>query len=182
MIRCVITAPQKVITGAFNILFSFPQEVYLTTDDFRIETLSGDPLGDPRDCLKGEGRHWMCQCYVPTGRSGRSLISLEMRGFLSDLIEIEYDTVNSVMATLLAPVERGRKTEISLFFNYPLQHLRKRNFKFSQPTPFQLYRDGELYKLVFSKRGEGALSVRVLGGVVKQNGVEAVIEESILEV
>ena len=182
MIPCVITVPQEVIRGAFNILFSFPQEVYMVRDDFRIETVSGDPLGDPRDCLKGEGKHWMCQCYVPTGIAGKSLVYLDMRGFASELIEIQYDTDPSVEATWFKPVVNGDKIEISLFFNYPLRHLHKRNFKFSQPTPFQLYRDGILYKIVFYKKIEGRLSVKVGGAVVKQNGVKSVIEDSVLEV
>ena len=182
MIQCVLTVPQKVITGAFNILFSFAQEVYLTRDDFRIETLEGDPLSDPRDCLKGQGKHWMCQCYVPTGIAGKSLIWFEMKGFSTRIIEIEYDTVKTVEATWLDPIVEGQKRTLPLFFNYPLRHLRKRNFRFSQPTPFQLYRAGDLYQIVFSKKVEGGLSVQVGGSVVKQNGVEAVIAESVLEV
>ena len=180
--RCVITAPQEVIKGVFNILFAFPQEVYLTRDDFRIDTVEGDPLGDPRDCLRGEGKHWMCQCYVPTGIAGKSWIELDMRGFSSDIIEVEYDTTKTVTATWLEPVIGDDKTELSLFFNFPLQYLRKINFKFSKPVSFQLYRVGDLYQLVLSKKIRRGFSVRVGGKVVKQNGLKAVIENNVLEV
>ena len=180
--RCVITAPQKVITGTFNILFAFPQEVYLTRKDFRIDRVSGDPLGDPRDCLMGEGKHWMCQCYVPSNIAGKSWIELDMRGFLSDIIEIEYDTTKNVTATWLEPVTTDDRTELSLFFNSPLQHLRKINFKFSKPVSFQLYRVGELYQLVLSKKNRRGFSVRVGGKVVKENGIKSVIDDNVLEV
>ena len=80
MIRGVITTPSETITGAFNIIFSFAENVDFTADNFRIETLSGDPLGDPRDTLKGKGNHYMFQCYIPTAKYGRSRISLQLPG------------------------------------------------------------------------------------------------------
>ena len=39
--RGVITAPTKVISGAFTVLFSFPMDVELTVDDVQVETLLG---------------------------------------------------------------------------------------------------------------------------------------------
>ena len=181
MIRCIITV-QKVVSGTFNILFSFPQEVYLTTDDFRIDLIEGDPLGDPRDKLTGSGKHWMCQCYLPTGIHGKSRIVLDMRGFSARPVEIEYDSMRTITATWLEPVITDQKTELSISFSCPLQHLRKINFKFSKPVSFQLYRVGELYQLVLSKKIRRGFSVTVGGKVVKQNGLKAVIEDNVLEV
>ena len=97
-------------------------------------------------------------------------------------VEIAYDTVKVVKATWGTPVVSPQKTEIPISFDAPLQHLRKRNFRLSQALPFQLYRFGEGYKIVIPKRIQGVLSVQVLGSVVKESGVEAVIAESILEV
>ena len=182
MIRGVITAPSETITGAFNIRFAFSEWVDLTADDIQIETLLGDPLGDPRDTLKGKDNHYMLQCYIPTAKRGMSRVSLKLAGVTAKPVDIEYDTVKAVIAEWGVPVKKGLRTEIPISFDAPLQHLRKRNFRLSQPLPFQLFLDGEGYRLVVSKRIEGVLSVRVLGSVVKESGVEGYIAESVLEV
>lgn len=179
--RCVITAPKRFITGAFNILFSFPEEVSLTVDDFRIETLWGDDLGDPRDNLKGGGRHWSFQCYIPENRYGRSRVTLAMLGYSAFPADVMYDTIRSVQIQWGTPILTERTIEIPVWFDYPLQHLRKRNFRISGVGQFQIYRtDGE-YLLVIQKRDVG-FSVTALGQVVKINGVQAYITESVLEV
>ena len=180
MIRCVITVPQKVITGAFNILFSFPQEVFLTTDDFRIEAVEGDPLGDPRDNLKGGGKHWVFQCYIPDARNGRSRVVLDMRGFSATLVEIIYDTVRTVQVEWGTPALMEGKVEIPVSFDFPLRHLRKRNFRLSEALPFQVYRKDAAYVLIVQRTV--GFSVTAFGHVVKASGVEGYIEESTLEV
>ena len=182
MIKGVISVPKKVITGAFNILFSFSDAVDFTVDNFSIQTLSGDRLGDPRDNLKGKGNHYVFQCYIPTGRCGRSRVVLDHPQVDDAAVDIEYDTVKVVNATWGTPLRSPQKTEIPVSFDCPLRHLRKRNFRLSQALPFQLYVVDEDYKLVIPKRIEGVLSVRVLGNVVKESGVEGYIAESVLEV
>ena len=183
MIRGVITAPSRVIRGAFNIRFAFSEWVDLTAADIQIETLLGDALGDPRDrILQGDNYHYVLQCYIRSAKQGFSRVSLKLPGVSVEPVDIEYDTVKVVTAKWGVPVKKGLLTEIPVAFDAELQHLRKRNFRFSQPLPFQLHRSGDDYCLRISKRFASPLSVFVFGSVVKANEVEAVIEESVLEV
>ena len=178
MVRCVISAPKKIITGAFNILFSFSEDVDFTTDDFRIETLSGDPLGDPRDRLKGIANHFMFQCYIPTAKYGKSQVSLDMPGVSVEPVEIGYDTVRVVKATWGTPVVSLQKTDVLVLFDTPLQHLRKRNFLISKAMPFKIYRRGDGYLVSVQNRGV-PFSIEVAGLITKASGVDGYIEKSV---
>lgn len=180
--RCVITVPQKIVTGAFNILFSFSEAIDFRVEDFDVDRLFGDPLGDPRDNLKGNGNHWVFQCYLPFDRRGRSRVSLNLSDVTSRPVEVDYDTIRTVRATWLTPVQMDKTTEVILFFDSPLRHLKKRHFRLSRPLPFQIYRVGDAYKIVIQGRVSHALSVSVSGSVVKANGAQGYIEESVLEI
>ena len=184
MIRSVITVPKGVITGAFNILFSFAEDVDLRVENFRIETLSGDPLGhDPRNSLKkGNGDHYMFQCYIPKQIYGKSRVFLDLEGAFAKPVDIVYDTINGVWVEWGVPVRVGQKTEIPVSFHVPLRHLRKRNFRFSRAMPFQLYAsDTNGYRLVIFNR-DNKFSVTAHGTVTKATGVDSFIRRSILEV
>ena len=178
MVRCVISAPKKIITGAFNILFSFSEDVDFTTDNFRIEMLSGDPLGDPRDRLKGKANHYMFQCYIPVAKYGRSRISLDMLDAWAEPVEIEYDTVRVVKAEWGTLVRKRQGVEIPVSFDTPLKHLRKRNFLISKSMPFQLYRRGDAYVVSVQNRGV-PFSIEVAGLITKASGVDGYIEKSV---
>ena len=108
MIRGVITAPNRVIRGAFSIRFAFSEWVNLTTDDIHIETLLGDALGDPRDCLlQGDNHHYILQCYIRSAKQGFSRVSLKLPGVSVEPVDIEYDTVKVVTAKWGVPIKKG---------------------------------------------------------------------------
>ena len=181
MVRCVINVPSGTITGAFNILFAFSEPFGIIVEDIQVKTLEGDSLGDPRDTLRGSGNHYMLQCYVPPNTRGKSEIALEVPGLVvANPVIVEYDTVKVVKAEWGTPVVKGQTTEIPIAFDADLRHLRKRNFRLSPAVPYQIYHLDGGYRL--SVRRSGGFSVAVMGNVVKTNGVEALIQESVLEV
>ena len=93
---------------------------------------------------------------------------------------VTYDTVKTVTVKWGTPVQRGSRIEIPVFFDVAIQKLKKRNFKLSQPCPFQLYGSGEAYSLIVPNRT--GLTVSVSGTVRKASGIAAEIEETTLEV
>ena len=176
----VITAPQEMITGAFNIRFGFIRPIELTAADITVETLEGDALGHTKDSFGGSGANYHVLCYVPDARSGKSRISVVKDGLIVEPVEIEYDTVRTVRATWGTPIQRGAKVEIPISFGVAIENLKKRNFTFSCACPFQLYGSGDAYSLVVPNRT--GQTVTVSGAVRKLNGVRAEIEETVLEV
>lgn len=178
--RGVISVPRNIITGAFNIRFDFIRAIELTAADITVETLEGDALGHTKDSFGGSGASYHILCYLPENRVGRSRISVIKEGFEVEPVEIEYDTLRVVRATWGNPIQRAGKVELPISFDVAIENLRKRNFRFSQATPFQLYGSGDTYSLIFPSRS--GLRVIVSGGVLKSNGVRADIQESELEV
>lgn len=172
--RGVITAPKQIITGAFNIRFDFIRPVELLQSDVRVETLTGDALGNPKDSFGGSGASYHILCYLPDARSGRSRISVVKTGLVVEPVIIEYDTVKTVRATWGVPIPRGTKVEIPISFGVAIEDLRKRNFRFSAAVPFQLYGSGDTYSLILPNRT--GFSVTVSGTVRKSNGVRVDIE------
>ena len=170
----VITAPKQIITGAFNILFDFIRPIDLTAADVVVETLEGDGLGHAKDNFGGSGVHYHILCYLPDARSGRSRISINKDGLDVEPVEVEYDTVRTVRVTWGTLIPRGTKVELPISFDVAIENLRKRNFRFSQPVPFQLYGSGGTYSLIVPART--GLQVTVLGTVRKSNGVSAEIQ------
>ena len=180
MIRGVITAPTKVITGAFTIRFSFWREIDLTMTDIRVETLEGDALGHSKDCFSGSGANYYILCYIPDARSGKSRISVNKEGVAVEPVIVEYDTVRTVTATWGTPFRRGSKLELPVAFDVPIQKLKKRNFRCSHPCPYQIYGADSDYALVVPRRT--GLTITAYGTVQKANGIPAVIETAVLEV
>ena len=181
MIKCVINAPEKTITGAFTVLFAFSHPFRFIVDHIQVKTIEGVPLGDPRDNLKkGNDKHYALQCYVPPNTRGKSEISLDVPGVSVIPVEIMYDTMKVVVPEWGTPVVRGLATEVPLTFDAPLRHLRKRNFRLLPAVRYQIYRSDQGYKLSVKRRG--GFSVIVSGQVIKSNGVEATIKRSVLEV
>ena len=93
----------------------------------------------------------------------------------------QYDTVKVVNASFGTPIKRGRKIEIPVSLDTPIQHLKKLNFRFSRATPFQLYGTSDSYSLVLPDKGK-PLTVSVFGPVQKTNGIDVKIIENVLEV
>ena len=178
--RGVITAPREIITGAFNVRFDFIRPIELTAADVVVETLEGDALGHSKDSFGGSGASYHILCYIPDARSGKSRISVVKDGLIVEPVIVEYDTVKTVRATWGTPIPRGTKVEIPISFDVAIENLRKRNFRCSQPVPFQLYGSGDTYSLIVPART--GLQVTVLGTVRKSNGVSVNIEETVLEV
>ena len=176
----VITAPKGIITGAFNILFDFIRPIELTRAEITVETIEGDALGHTKDSFGGSGASYHVLCYLPDGRSGRSRISVNKDGLEVEPVEIAYDTVRTVRATWGTPIRRGTKVEIPISFGVAIEHLKKRNFTFSCPCPFQLYGSGDTYSLIVPQRT--GLIVTVSGTVRKTNGVRAEIQGMVFEV
>lgn len=176
----IITAPRKIITGAFTMLFTFIRELELTADDVVVETLEGDALGHTKDSFGGSGASYHILCYIPDGRLGKSRISVNKAGVEVEPVIVSYDTVGTIVATWGTPIQRGTKVEIPISLGVAIQHLKKRNFVLSQPLPFQLYGSGDTYSLVVPDRT--GLTVTVSGAVRKLNGVRAEIQETTLEV
>ena len=181
----IITAPKKVITGAFTLQFSFWREIELSMADIRVETLEGDTLGHSKDCFSGSGSNYHLCCYLPDARAGKSRFSVTKAGVDVEPVIVVYDTVRTVTATWGTPFRRGSKMEIPLSFDVPIQHLKKRNFRFSYTTPFQLYGTADAYSVVLPDRNpdrNSHFTVVVSGAVQKANRLRAEIEETILEV
>ena len=176
----VITAPKQIITGAFNIRFDFIRPIELVAADVTVETIKGDPLGHGKDSFGGSGAHYHLLYYLPDGRSGKSRISVDKAGLEVEPVIVEYDTVQTVRATWGTPIQRGTKVELPISFGVAIEALRKRNFTFSCPCPFQLYGSGDAYSLVVPNRT--GLTVTVSGAVRKTNGIRADIQETTLEV
>ena len=178
--RGVIRAPRKIITGAFSVIFSFIRPIELTAADITVETLEGDALGHAKDTFGGSGANYHVLCYLRDQRSGKSRISVVKAGLVVEPVIVEYDTVRTVRATWGTPIPRGTKVELPIAFDVAIENLRKRNFTFSCPCPFQLYGSGANYSLVVPNRT--GLTVTVSGTVRKPNGVRAEIAETVLEV
>ena len=172
----IITAPTTIITGAFNIRFAFIRPIEFTMADITIETLEGDALGNPKDAFGGSGANYHILCYPLENRTGRSRISVTKAGVEVEPIEIEYDTVKTVIATWGTPIPRGSKVELPITFDVAIEHLKKRNFTLSQPLPFQLYGSGDSYSIVIPQTP--GQTVTVAGPVRKANGVHAEIVSS----
>ena len=178
----VITAPEGIITGAFTLLFAFWRETEFSLSDIRIETLAGHALGHTKDSLGGSGKDYHILCYLPEGRKGESRISVVKDGFDVTPVTVEYDTIRTVHATYGTPIKQNGKIEVPVSFDAPIQHLKKRNFRFSVPAPFQLYREnGDAYRVVLPERSS-PFRITVSGRVRKMNGVGANIEETRLQV
>ena len=179
--RGVISVPKGIITGAFNIRLTFIKETELTAADIVVETIEGDALGHTKDNFGGGGANYHILCYIPDARTGKSRISVVKAGLDVRPVIVEYDTVRTVTATWGTPIQRGYKLELPLSFNVPIQGLKKRNFRLSVPTPFQLYGTGDAYSVVLPGRNS-PFSVAVSGTVRKMNGIQANIVETVLEV
>ena len=182
MIRGVITAPTKIITGAFTLRFSFWRDVELTMADVRVETLEGDALGHSKDCFSGSGSNYYIRCHLldERKRTGKSRISVTKAGVDVEPVIVVYDTVRTVTATWGTPIQRGSKLELPIAFDVPIQKLKKRNFRCSQPCPYQIYGADSDYALVVPRRT--GLTLTAYGTVRKANGIPAVIETAVLEV
>lgn len=173
--RGVITIPQKIMTGAFNIRLDFIRPIELTAADITVETLEGDALGHAKDTFGGSGANYHVLYYLQDQRSGKSRISVNKAGLTVEPVVVAYDTVRTVRATWGTPIRRGTQVELPIAFDVAIENLRKRNFTFSCPCPFQLYGSGANYSLVFPNRT--GLTVTVSGTVRKLNGVRADIVE-----
>lgn len=181
--RGVITAPKKIITGAFTLLFSFPMDIDLSADHIHVETIDGDALGHPKDNFCGSGKHYHLLCYIPDARAGKSRVSVVKDGVDVSSVVLEYDTVRTVNAAFGEPVSRGRKVEIPVSLDTPVRRLKKRHFLVSPPMPCTLYGSGNSYDLVVSpSASQREFSVSVSGNIEKANGLDAVIAEDSLEV
>lgn len=178
MILGSIEVSQKVITGAFTILFTFQRDIDFTMDDIVVETLEGDSLGHSKDSFGGVGNAFFVVCYLPDMRKGISLISVEKEGVQVEPTLVEYDTVTSVNVTWGTPVKNGSRVNLPVFLETPLEILKKRNFSVSPASPFQLYGSGDTYTLSV----KSGTTLTVYGKVRKQNGIDAVIERSVFEV
>lgn len=176
--RGVITAPKKVVTGAFTLLFSFPSDIPLTPADIKVETIEGHALGHAKDSFGGSGNHYHLLCYLPDGRAGKSRFSVDKAGVRVEPVVVEYDTVRTVIATWGTPVKRNRKIDIPVSFDASIKRLRKQHFRISEPrSPYQLYGQGNTYDLVVSpSRGLTRFQVTISGTIEKTNGLRAEIE------
>ena len=176
--RGVITAPKRVVTGAFTLLFSFPSDIPLTPADIKVETIEGDALGHAKDSFGGSGNHYHLLCYPPDARAGKSRFSVDRTGVRVEPVVVEYDTVRTVIATWGTPVKRNRKIDIPVSFDAPIKRLRKQHFRVSEPrSPYQLYGQGDTYDLVVSPaRAVTRFQVTISGTIEKTNGLRANIE------
>ena len=179
--RGVITAPKRVVTGAFTLLFSFPSDIPLTPADIKVETLEGHALGHAKDSFGGSGNHYHLLCYLPEARAGRSRISVSKAGIEVEPVIVAYDTIKTVRAVWGTPEPVNRNIEVPLTFEPGVRNLRKRNFSMSAPTPFQLYVTDAGYNLVIPQK-TGKFMIVVWGAVEKATGILATIPPTILEV
>ena len=181
--RGVITAPKRVVTGAFTLLFSFPSDVPLTKTDIKVETLEGDALGHAKDTFGGSGKHYHLLCYLPDARAGKSRFSVAKTGVRVEPVIVEYDTVRTAIATWGTPVQRNRKIEIPVTFDASIKRLRKQHFQVSEPMPYQLYGQGDAYELVVCpSRAVTRFQITISGTVQKNNELAVAIPLNTLEV
>ena len=132
--RGVISAPPKVITGAFNIRFAFPKDVALTQSDIIVMPIEGDALGHVKDTFGGSGANYHLLCYIPDARKGKSRISVIKDGVDVMPVIIEYDTVKQVFVTWGTSIKRGSKVEIPVSVDVSIRNLKKQNFQVSYPS------------------------------------------------
>lgn len=183
MILGTLTAPVRVITGAFTILVTFIREIELTAADIHVETLEGDALGCPKDSFGGSGANYHILCYIPGARAGKSRISVRKDGLAVEPVIVEYDTVKTVIATWGTPIPRGSKVELPISFNVAIHNLKKRNFRLSTPGPYQIYGERNTYSLLVpAALVDAGLAVVVFGTVRKASGVDARIARARFEV
>lgn len=181
MIKGVISAPKGIITGAFTILLTFIREIELTADAIHVETLEGDPLGHTKDNFAGSGKAYHILCYLPDARKGKSRISVP--GFDVPPVIVEYDTIRTIIPTWGAPFKRKGKVELPLLLSEDIVGLRKKHFSISESMLSVLYGSGSEYQFVVSPSStQTEFSVSVSGSVKKLNGLEAVIQKTVLEV
>ena len=181
--RGVITAPKRVVTGAFTLLFSFPSDIPLTPADIKVETIEGDALGHVKDSFGGSGKHYHLLCYLPDARAGKSRFSVTKAGVRVEPVIVEYDTVRTVIVTWGTPVKRNRKIDIPVTFDASIKRLRKQHFRVSEPMSYQLYGQGDTYELVVSPaRAVKRFRVTISGTIEKINGLRADIQENQLTV
>ena len=178
--RGVITVPQKVVTGAFTLLFSFPLDIVLTSDDISVETLEGDDLGDKKDTFGGSGKHYHLLCYIPDARAGKSLFRVSKEGVDVKPVIVDYDTRRTVAPVWGKPILRGTQVEIRVTFPIAIERLKKRNFRLSPSASFQLYGTGDTYSIVIAN--SNPRSVTVFGVVSKPSGIRVEIEQAIAEI
>ncbi|MDE0013111.1 MAG: hypothetical protein OXU36_18345 [Candidatus Poribacteria bacterium] len=176
--RGVITAPANIISGAFNIHISFPSEADLAHADIFIETLEGDALGHEKDTFTGGSNHYHLICYLPDDRKGKSRI--HVLGHEVKPVDIEYDTIRSVILTWGTPSRSGKKTDIPFTLSDAVVNLRKQNFKLSKPARKVLYGTGNAYQLIVSMTDD--FNVTSKGTVEKENGIVATLTAAVIEV
>lgn len=178
----VITAPKKVITGAFTVLFSFVRaERMLTFSDIRVETLEGDALGNPKDHLMTNGNDTALLCYLPDQRKGKSRIALSDDFDVAPVI-IAYDTIRTLTPVWGTPVRRHRNIEIPITLSEAV-FLRKQHFRTSAPMRCWLYGTGRDYQFVVApSAAQKRFSVSVSGTVNRTNGIVAEIQAATVEV
>ena len=180
--RGVMTAPKKVMTGAFTLRFSFPMDVDLTVDDILVETIEGDTLGHSKDNFGGRGNHYHLLCYIPDARAGKSRFSVIKNGINVNPVIVEYNTLRNVYINWGPPIVRNAKLEFPVKLDFPVKRLQKRHFSVSEPMPCQLYGSGHRYFWVVApKPSQTAFRVSVSGTVENMSGVTVDIHQSFLE-
>ena len=170
MVKGVISALDRVITGSFNVRFAFAESVDFSEDSIVFETLEGDALNVSRNHFSGSGIRYDLQCRLQDGLLGKTRISVEQDGLLLVPVVVSYDTVRQVRGDWGTPVVRGDFVEIPLTLLMGVQILKKRNIRMQPSQSYDIYGSGVDYSLLVRRRSSFVVS---LGGEVRKvNGVE----------
>lgn len=198
--RGVISVPNKIIIGAFDVRFSFFKPV----DDFdmsnvNVDTLSGDPILDYHTFNKiGNGQGYYLTYKMPESCVGKSRISFngevnvngiqeEIKGNYKD---IEYDTDKDAAAVFGDQFYRNRAFIVPFDFPFNIIGLTKRHFNLIKVSgnvlsrlKFSLYgSENKFYLSFYPKYGGSFIIQSNQRSLVKENGIIISMIESSIEV
>ena len=176
MILGTITKPNKIITGAFSILFTLQRPIELKLEDIKLETLQGDPLGSDQDIFENNGSDYRLLFYLPDERLGETKISVDNPDIKIDPVIVQYDTVNRILPRFGELIKNPNKITLPIELDRTITVLKKRNIKVIPNMSYKIYGVDKNYQLVFSKKPN---LVVIHGEVEKKNGLKCDIEPDI---
>lgn len=199
IVRAVISAPTKMIIGAFNSRITFARPIHiLHADNIVVRTVSGDPIGVNYQ-VKGEGHHWYIYSKMPEGRVGSSEISLtgsvHANGALETIdanpVLIRYDTQRAIGVTFGDVRYQSDHCVLPVTFQAPVIGVSKKHFRLTtlsghpvERLKCYLYGQDSDYEFVLIPNGyrRGRFRVEMTLPVRKANGIVVDVDTTPIEI
>ena len=197
--RGVISVPNKIIIGAFDVRFSFFNPVdNFDMSNVNVDTLSGDPILDYHTFHKiGNGQSYYLTYKMPESCVGKSRISfngeVNVNGIQEDIKgnhkDIEYDTDKDVEVVFGVPVY-NRSFIVPIDFPFNIIGLTKRHFNLIKVSgnvlsrlKFSLYgSENKFYLSFYPKYGGSFIIQSNQRSLMKDNGISISMVEKSIEV